>query len=277
MNIEVEKTAAPRRTFQRVKTPRVFEGVCEQIKHKLMLGELKAGDRLPAERDLAFEFGVGRPAIREALRTLEISGIIETRKGVKGGAFVCEGSPEMLTRSLHDLAMLGHISAGSLAEVRVIISGAVVRLACERGEPEDFDEIEANIEDIQRWADAGDLRRRAEAAVEFFQLIAKATRNDVLVVLMDSLGSILRHFAVERQPAKVRPELIPVRLNMLKYMRSRNSAKAMAEMNHYLEIVHSDVLEANVGAVTPSAAPSTPRRMPEKPARTRARTRTDAT
>lgn len=218
--------------------------MCEQIKNKLMLGELKSGDRLPAERDLAMEFGVGRPAIREALRTLEISGIVETRKGVKGGAFVCEGSPEMLTRSLHDLAMLGHISASSLAEVRVIISGAVVRLACERGEAEDFDAIEANIKDIQRWAEAGDLTRRAEAAVEFFQLIAKATRNDVLVVLMDSLGSILRYFAIERQPAKFRPELIPVRLNMLKYMRAGATAKAVAEMDHYLAIVHSDVLDS---------------------------------
>lgn len=247
MSTEVEQAAAPRRTFHRVKTPRVFEGVCEQIKSKLMLGELKSGDRLPAERDLAIEFGVGRPAIREALRTLEISGIVETRKGVKGGAFVCEGSPEMLTRSLHDLAMLGHISASSLAEVRVIISGAVVRLACERGEAEDFDAIEANIQDIQRWAEAGDLTRRAEAAVEFFQLIAKATRNDVLVVLMDSLGSILRYFAIERQPAKFRPELIPVRLNMLKYMRAGATAKAVAEMDHYLAIVHSDVLD-NRGA-----------------------------
>jgi DNA-binding FadR family transcriptional regulator len=262
MNIEVEPAAAPRRAFQRVKTPRVFEGVSEQIKHKLKSGELKAGDRLPAERDLAMEFGVGRPAVREALRTLEISGIVETRKGTKGGAFVCEGSPEMLTRSLQDLAMLGHISPDSLAEVRVIISGAVVRLACERGEAEDFDAIETNIEDIQRWAEAGDLTRRAEAAVEFFRLLAKATRNDVLVVLMDSLGAILRHFAIERQPAKYRPELIPVRWNMLKHLRARATAKAVAEMNHYLEIVHSDALSRMSARPDPeapkprSAAPS---------------------
>lgn len=242
MKIDSEQAAQPRRAFHRVKTPRVFEGVCEQIKLKLTSGELKTGDRLPAERDLAAELGVGRPAVREALRTLEISGIVETRKGVKGGAFVCAGSPEMLTRSLQDLAMLGHISAGSLAEARVMISSLVVRLACERGEAEDFDAIEANIEDIQHWADAGDLTRRAEAAVEFFRLIAQATRNDVLVVLMDSLGAILRYFAVERQPPRFRPELIPVRWNMLKFMREGDASNAVAEMHRYLEMVHSDVL-----------------------------------
>ncbi|KQP19314.1 hypothetical protein ASF45_24845 [Pseudorhodoferax sp. Leaf265] len=245
----------------------MFEGVSNQIKNKLMSGELKAGDRLPAERDLALELGVGRPAVREALRTLEISGIVETRKGTKGGAFVCEGSPEMLTRSLQDLAMLGHISPSSLAEVRIIISGAVVRLACERGEAEDFDAIEANIEDIQRWADAGDLTRRAEAAVQFFQLLAKATRNDVLVVLMDSLGAILRHFAIERQPAKYRPELIPVRWNMLKHMRARATTKAVAEMNHYLEIVHSDVLNR-----MPSRAEASAKSKPAVPAKSRGKT-----
>lgn len=239
----VESIAA-RTRFQPIKTPRVFEGVCEQIKLKLVNGELRPGDRLPAERDLAVEFGVGRPAIREALRTLEITGIVETKKGVKGGAFVREGSPEMLTQSLQHLVMLGHITQFSLAEARMQIHGIVIRLACERGETEDFDRIEENLNRIQHLADVGDHVGRAEEAVRFFRLIAEAGRNDVLVALVDALGAILRHFAVERQPVKFRPELVPMRWNMLKYMRARSANKAMAEMNKYLSIVHADVLQS---------------------------------
>lgn len=236
-----QKEESTRRTFDRIKTPRVFEGVCEQIKLKLSSGDLRPGDRLPAERDLALELGVGRPAVREALRSLELSGIVETRKGVKGGAFVREGNPAMVTQSLRDMVMLGHFSQGSLAEARGMILQLVVRLACDRGEDEDFDAIEANIDEIRRLADAKDLVGRAEAAVEFFRLIAKATRNDVLVVLVESLGAILRYFVVERQKPQYHPELIPIRLNILKYMRARNANKALAEVERYLEIVHQNV------------------------------------
>jgi GntR family transcriptional regulator, transcriptional repressor for pyruvate dehydrogenase complex len=238
----LQKEVPGRRTFDRIKTSRVFEEVCEQIKLKLSAGDLRPGDRLPAERDLAVEFGVGRPAVREALRSLEISGIVETRKGVKGGAFVREGNPAMVTQSLRDLVMLGHITPGSLAEARGMILQLVVRLACERGEEEDFAAIEKNIDEIKRLADERDLVGRAEAAVEFFRLIAKATRNDVMVVLVESLGAIIRYFVVERQKPQYHPELIPIRLNILKYMRAKNTAKALAEVERYLEIVHKNVL-----------------------------------
>lgn len=251
-----EDTPAPvqvRRRFQPVKTPRVFEGVSEQIKRMLTNGTLRPGDKLPAERDLAEEFGVGRPAVREALRTLEMSGIVETRKGVKGGAYVREGSPAMLTQSLEHLVILGRISPRSLAEARLHINGLVVRMACERGDAADFDAIQSNIEQIDKLAQAGELQLRAEAAVEFFHLIAAATRNDVLILLVDSLGAILRHFVVERQPLAFRQELVPIRWKILRYMRARDAVMAVAEMNRYLAIVHSDVLPQGEDTAAPLA------------------------
>ncbi|WP_198161318.1 FadR/GntR family transcriptional regulator, partial [Variovorax sp. WDL1] len=74
----------PQLSFQEVKTRRVFEEICAQIRKRLASGVLKPGDKLPAERDLAVEFKVSRPAVREALRTLEISGVVSLQKGVKG-------------------------------------------------------------------------------------------------------------------------------------------------------------------------------------------------
>ena len=101
--------------FQQVKTRRVFEEICEQIRQRLATGALKPGDKLPAERELALEFKVSRPAVREALRTLEISGIVSLQKGVKGGAFIRDGNPGLLTQSLQDLMILGRVSLRSLA------------------------------------------------------------------------------------------------------------------------------------------------------------------
>lgn len=227
--------------FTRVKTPRVFEDVCEQIRAKLINGELKPGDKLSGERDLAVEFGVGRSAIREALRTLEISGIVRLQKGGGGGAFIAEASSATVTSSLQDLMTLGHISPEELVDARLMILGLVIRAACERGEAEDFDRVEEVIRSIDTYSASGDAQRRAEAALAFFTTIAGATHNTVLGLLVDSLSRILRIIVSEKQLLPSRPVLQPVRWKILEHMRARSADGAIAEMTRYLDIVHGRV------------------------------------
>jgi GntR family transcriptional regulator, transcriptional repressor for pyruvate dehydrogenase complex len=222
-------------SFQRVKTRRVFEEICEQIRRRLASGALKPGDKLPAERDLALEFKVSRPAVREALRTLEISGVVSLLKGTKGGAFIRDGNPAMLTQSLQDLMILGRVSLPSLAEARALINTMVLQLACERATEADFEAIGKNIDFIESSADTA---HRAEAGMEFFRLIAQSTRNEVLVMLVDSMGEIIR-FIIDRTGRKARPELVAVRRRILKAMRARDAKAATKAMDEYLSIVHA--------------------------------------
>lgn len=74
--------------FRPIHTKRAFEEICARIREQLALGVLKPGDKLPAERDLAQQLGVSRNVLREALRSLEMAGVLRLQKGVKGGAFV---------------------------------------------------------------------------------------------------------------------------------------------------------------------------------------------
>ncbi|MDQ8030491.1 MAG: GntR family transcriptional regulator [Bordetella sp.] len=233
--------SGPGVAFTRVKTPRVFEDVCEQIRAKLSSGELKPGDKLPAERELAVRFGVGRSAIREALRTLEISGIVRLQKGGGGGAFIAEASSASVTSSLQDLMALGHISPTEFVDARVMILGLVIRTACERGLDADFDRVEEVIRSIERYGESGDVPHRAEAALSFFPTIAGATHNAVLVLLVDSLSRILRILVTEKQLRPYRPDLQPVRWKILEHMRARAADRAVAEMMRYLEIVHGSL------------------------------------
>lgn len=223
--------------FQQIKTRRVFEEICEQIRHRLGSGVLKPGDKLPAERDLAVEFKVSRPAVREALRTLEISGVVSLRKGVKGGAFICDGNPAMLTQSLQDLMFLGSVSLRSLAEARVLINSVVIKLACERATEDDFRAIEENIDFIES---SEDLVHRANAGVLFFRLIARATRNEVLMMLVDSLGDIIR-VVIDRTGRVARPELVSVRRRILEAMRARDIEAATKGVDEYLDVVHAGI------------------------------------
>lgn len=225
------------KTFRQVKVSRVFEEICEQIRQQLGSGVLKPGDKLPSERDLAIEFDVGRPAVREALRTLEISGIVSLHKGAKGGAFIWDGDPTILTRSLQDLMLLGRISVRNLVEARVLISGLVIELACERATDDDFQDMEESISHINS---LDDIEDRMIAAMTFFQLIARATRNEVLILLVDALGDII-HALTEKMGRVVRPELAPVRRQILKAMRSRNVRSAISFMNQYMAIAHEGI------------------------------------
>jgi GntR family transcriptional repressor for pyruvate dehydrogenase complex len=115
--------------FKPVKQFRVSEEVTEQLKRSILLGTFKAGDRLPAERDLAEEFQVSRMAIREALRVLEKSGFIATRQGVNGGAYVTDLTFEHLVNAFMDLFLAEKISIPEFYQVRALVEPEVARLA----------------------------------------------------------------------------------------------------------------------------------------------------
>lgn len=249
--------------FQQVKTRRVFEEICDQIRQRLASGALRPGDKLSAERDLALEFKVSRPAVREALRTLEISGVVSLRKGVKGGAFIRDGNPAILTQSLQDLVFLGRVSLRSLAETRMLINGVVMKLACERATEEDFRKIGENIDFIES---SEDLDHRAESGLLFFRLIAQATRNEVLTMLVDSLGDIVR-YVIDKTGRVARPELVAVRRRILKAMRARDANAAIKAMNKFLAVVHECMDVEPIALPRPGRVPAGP--VPMVPVRAR--------
>ena len=112
--------------FKPVQSHRSFELVCERVREKLLQGELKPGDKLPPERDLARQFGVSRSVVREALRSLEIAGVVALKKGVKGGAFIQEGAASSITQALSDLITLRAVSLRDLFEARMMILEMVI-------------------------------------------------------------------------------------------------------------------------------------------------------
>ena len=91
---EHRATAAPTPLiFRPIRTRRAFEEICQRIREQLALGVLKPGDKLPPERDLAQQLGVSRNVLREALRSLEMAGVLRLQKGVKGGALFSKATP----------------------------------------------------------------------------------------------------------------------------------------------------------------------------------------
>jgi GntR family transcriptional repressor for pyruvate dehydrogenase complex len=241
----------PRLQFSKVRRRRVFEEICDQIRRKLARGEFRPGDKLPTERELAAEFSVGRPAVREALRTLESSGVLVLKKGLKGGAFVREGDPTVVTQSIHDLLNLGHISTHALMEARVVLTNSVIKLACERGTSEEFDAVERSIDVSERLEIYGELEERLIAGTEFFRLIAVAAHNDALLLLVDSLGIIVRRMVMQVRPQTT--AMVELRRLMLAAMRARDATAAQKHLNEFFVLVTERFMLAEAQQKRPRA------------------------
>jgi GntR family transcriptional repressor for pyruvate dehydrogenase complex len=226
-------------TFEPIKKRRAFEEVCERIRHQLSIGALRPGDKLPAERELAQQFGVSRSALREALRSLEIAGILVLRSdGRKGGAFVRPGDPKSMTRVMQDLVHLGGISLDDLTEARLLIQTVVVRLACERATDADIEAIGKNIDQMEEMIRLGRHEDRLRYVTEFYRLLALATRNEILTILVDSLTDILLRFLRGITGGAPNPGLVESRRRFFRYLKARNAEKATRELETHLTDLH---------------------------------------
>lgn len=218
-----------------VGAPRAFEDIARQIRAQLSARQLRAGDRLPAERALAAQFGVSRNTLREALRALENAGLLRLRKGATGGAFVRESSGDAIVTGLRDMFQLGAIGAEHLTEARVMIESIAVRSACERAGAEDLDALKRNIAAAERAArEKVDFYEQAAVHLDFHRIIARATRNPVMVIVMEALLDVMQHFirAIGQQR---NPWVLPSRRRFIRHFEARDADAAVAEMEQHLE------------------------------------------
>lgn len=233
--------------FEPVQTRRAFEAVCDQIRAQVASGTLAPGQRLPPERELSEQFGVSRSAVREALRSLEMAGVLEAQTGVNGGFFIKQGHSAGVTQAVRDMVAVGHIPSADITEARILLTGLAISLACERGTEEDFAAIERDIARYALLARPGEPLRDGTAITEFYRLLARATHNEVIVMLIDALSEIVRALLARIDPIP-RENVVQVRRKVLRCLRERDAAKASAAMTRHLKALNEYIEERSAGA-----------------------------
>jgi DNA-binding FadR family transcriptional regulator len=228
--------------FTLVKTKRVFEEICDQVRQELAAGALGPGDKLPPERDLALKFGVSRSAVREALRSLEISGVVRLQKGVKGGAVILKGDANVVTRSFRDMFILGTISLDSLTEARTRVMQMAVELACERMTPELLGALKENNHRFKTAAHPLPSSERVAFSIEFYELLARAMQNEVLQAIVESLSEVLLHEVVKSNFSPM-PDVIAHRQRLIEHLAQRNKEAARQEIGAHLRRLHKHVID----------------------------------
>ena len=159
---------------------RLYRNVLNKMLDLIKRGEIPVGGRLPPERELAEQFNVSRPTIREAIIALEALGHVEVKTG--SGIYVLNG------RS-HNGSINENVSPFELTEARALIEGEAAALAANLITEEELQELEQSLEDMARENDEGDLAS-GDADRKFHQVIANATRNEMIVSLIEQLWHV---------------------------------------------------------------------------------------
>jgi GntR family transcriptional regulator, transcriptional repressor for pyruvate dehydrogenase complex len=188
--------------YKAIQASRLYEQIVQQIEESIGKGELPAGSQLPAERDLAKQFGVSRTAVREAIKALQEKGLVDAFPG--RGTFVTNGTSNSMRRSLDRLVKSGEESGRAyLVEVREILEPEIAALAALRADEEEISTMReaVTVMDNAVW----DSDAYIEADLDFHLALAEAAGNPIVLSLIDSIVGLLREqrlriFRVEGGP-----------------------------------------------------------------------------
>ncbi|HJV47635.1 MAG TPA: FadR/GntR family transcriptional regulator [Holophagaceae bacterium] len=169
-----------------IKTKRLYEEIVDQIKHLIAEGKLKPGDKLLAERDLADRFQVSRASVREAIRTLEMLGIIDIRPGE--GTFVRGTETDDIIRPLAMFLAVERNSLLDMFEMRRIFETATASLAAQRATFEELDQIESMLANMRERLNLQDSEKGEEFDAAFHYAVAEATHNSLLTKLFKTVS-----------------------------------------------------------------------------------------
>ncbi len=178
--------------FRPLKKTRLYEEVTEQIKQSIFNGQLKPGDRLPPERELCEIFNVGRPTIREALRTLGIMGLVHVNTG-KSGSFVKEWDINRYMEAFREqLSWLMKVEAKTIAdlwEVRKYLELGIAHSAAHNATPADFKRLGDLVKKMEACGD--DIQAYFPIGMEFHHELALATKNKIFFLVWEMVQDII--------------------------------------------------------------------------------------
>ncbi|HWC81720.1 MAG TPA: GntR family transcriptional regulator [Pseudonocardiaceae bacterium] len=223
--------------FRPAQPRRAFDEIISQVKEMIDDGRLKPGDRLPSERALAEQFAVSRNTVREALRMLEIAGLVQLRRGATGGSFISSGSSSVVADVMSNALRLTDFSLADVIEILRGLSSLTVVTACERMTEEQLARLEDNVRRAAELTRAGEWNEKLRVHLEFHTILAEATGNPILLLIMRSLLDVVYN-VVLKVGITHDNSIVRSRRTVLKALRARDSDTAVRELAKYFTKLH---------------------------------------
>lgn len=229
--------------FKNIKDKKIFEKIVDQVKDAVLSGELKAGDKLPSENELAHIFGISRATVREAFRTLELSGLIIIKQGSKGGAFIQKvESNKKLKEYFSDHLRFGNINFKQLMEARYWIESIIIDIVGQKGSKKDFENIRKSINNAEGLFRQGKEVEKIYENFYFHILLAEITKNPILIDTIATILELVYYIMNKAKPTgKITLETIEAHKEILKLLELGYPEKAK-EVNKIHIKKHGDLL-----------------------------------
>ena len=244
-----------------IRKTKIYAEIAAQIQRLIADGRLRPGDKLPPERELAELFGVSRGSVRDAIRVLEMQGLVEPRHG--DGTVVREIPIDQLVRPLADALSASKDRVAELFDMRKMLEPPLARAAALRATAEDIRALEEIVERQARRVRGGEVA--IEEDNEFHYRLAAAAKNQVMLRTMDILMELLRDSRVRslQSPGRAEKSLYGHRRILSAVRRGDPDMAVQAMRLHVEEIEQVLALEQLPGQDRPAAKAS--RQRPDGP------------
>jgi DNA-binding FadR family transcriptional regulator len=224
-----------------IKIKRLSEIIETHIRSLIVDGDITVGERLPTEKEIARQFGVSIVTMREALKGLEASGLIEKKKGKGGGVFATSPKSDIVKKSIYSFLISKKFSSQHLTELRLIIEPVAARIAAERITSWEIKGLERNVRYSETKFNEISSEERKQKNIEFHRLVAEATKNPVLSLTTDFVMDFLFEYKIRPLPTSVTfiKNTVREHQNVLERLKAHDPKGAEDSMTFHLKSVES--------------------------------------
>lgn len=225
--------------FEAIRRNKVYEEVAKQIE-RLILKKLQPGDKLPSERELAETLGVSRSSIRDAIRSLELIGMVEPRQGA--GTVVREISASSVVTPIATVLTHQRQAVSELLDFRKMLEPPLAARAASHASDEEIQEMEQVLSRQEEKLKRGELA--VEEDSEFHYSVAMASENSVVLKVLDVLMDLLRDTRERSLQVEGRPQKsLAGHRRVLAAIKRRDPAGAEIAMRRHIQDVEQIVLK----------------------------------
>lgn len=233
-------------TYKRIRQPKLSDAIEQEIEHLILEGTLSPGQQLPPERELARQFDVSRPSVREAIQRLEAKKLLTRRQG--GGTFVTEKLWQSFSEPLLELLGAHPEAQLDLLESRHALEGLAAYYAALRGNEEDFNRIRDCHTRIQDAQQQGDIKTEASAVMQYLIAVTESAHNVVLLHIIRSLAplleqNVLQNFELLNRRQDVVEKVRKHRANIVQAIVSGEPEQAREASHAHLAYIEETLLD----------------------------------
>lgn len=247
IDIKTPKTDIKKQiTFKEVgNRQRLSENIANQIKRAIFEEKLVPGDKLPPEKKLATMFGTSRTVVREAIRYLEVCGLLTVRPGQEGGSFVIQPNVNRLQSIVLDMINARSITIQHFTEARMILEPSIVGQVIKNITEEEIELLEQNVARAESEIKSGDL---VSNNIIFHKILAECTRNPLIIMAVNLINDFLETYlkaVAEKLPKKIGHHVVELHNQILNGIKEGKVELVMELMRDHINDINQSLKGIN--------------------------------